>query len=181
MTSRKTAPRCFRCWRWDGASNSLQKQLPHSSKRSLNGAPISYSELALRGIAAAAAIVLEGDVHHHAAGGRLKVHDQRLDVLRAAEAGDGGVVDWRMSCGSASSSMPASEQATFMAAESSTSKMTRPSMSPVISTMDAVARRVYASCSIEMSETLMGQAKVCESTASAALMKGWISSIFMAA
>src|SRR6266536_493399 len=96
MTSRKTAPRCFRCWRWDGASNSLQKQLPHSSKRSLNGAPISYSELALRGIAAAAAIVLEGDVHHHAAGGRLKVHDQRLDVLRAAEAGDGGVVDWRM-------------------------------------------------------------------------------------
>src|SRR5438045_1391822 len=57
--------------------------------------------------------------------------------------------------------------------------MIRPSMSPVSAIMPATPLRRYASSSIVRLPTLVVPCKPCDNTASAALMKGWINSIFM--
>src|SRR5580704_14577422 len=57
--------------------------------------------------------------------------------------------------------------------------MIRPSMSPVSAIMPATPLRRYASSSMVRFPTLIAPCRPCDNTASAALMKGWISSIFM--
>src|SRR5215471_15638586 len=57
--------------------------------------------------------------------------------------------------------------------------MILPSMSPVSTIMPATPLRRYASSSMVRFPTLVEPCRPCDNTASAALMKGWISSIFI--
>src|SRR5579864_981155 len=59
------------------------------------------------------------------------------------------------------------------------SRMIRPSMSPVSAIMPATPLRRYASSSMVRLPTLVDPCRPCDNTATAALMKGWISSIFI--
>src|SRR6185295_8814357 len=77
------------------------------------------------------------------------------------------------------SSAPAKWLATRTAVWGSRSNTMRPSMSPVIATSAATPLRRYASCSMLRFPMDMGDCRPWARTASAALMNGWISSIFI--
>src|SRR5438270_9618826 len=59
------------------------------------------------------------------------------------------------------------------------SRMIRPSMPPVSAIIPATPLRLYASSSMVRLPTLVLPCRPCDNTASPALMKGWISSIFI--